>query len=70
MSSADAASSSATLKVVDPYDLSPVETLAAHGRDDAERAPSIAYGLFRDRERWLDERVSVSIAPPGSLKSR
>ena len=72
MPSADATFSSATLEVVNPYDLSRVETLAVHGPDDAERTLSIAYGLFRNRERWLPlyERVSVLERAAGLIGER
>ena len=72
MSLADPTSSSATLEVVNPYDLSLVETLAARGREDAERALSIANGLFRDRGRWLPlhERVAVLERAAGLIEKR
>lgn len=72
MSLADTTSSSATLEVVNPYDLSLVETLAARGREDAERALSIANGLFRDRGRWLPlhERVAVLERAAGLIEKR
>ena len=61
MNSADTKSAAKTLTVVNPFDLSPIDTLAENSAADAENALATAYALFRDRKGWLPvhERLAI-----------
>ena len=61
MNSADTKSAAKTLTVVNPFDLTPVDTIAENSAADAENALAIAYTLFRDRKGWLPvhERLAI-----------
>lgn len=50
-----------TITVVAPWDLSPITHVPTISLDDAERALSTAYSIFRDRDRWLPipKRIEV-----------
>ncbi len=50
-----------TLTVINPYDLSPVDTVTEHDAAAIEDRLATAYGLFRDRKAWLPvhERLAV-----------
>lgn len=50
-----------TLTVINPYDLSPVDTVAEHDAAAIEEKLAAAYSLFRDRNAWLPvhERLAV-----------
>ena len=48
----DNRSSSRTLSVLNPFDLSVVDSIAKSGPSDVETALNKAYGVYRDRSQW------------------
>ncbi len=49
------------IKVVAPWDLSPIAEIPAASADDIEIALNAAYSIFKDRDRWLPipKRIEV-----------
>ncbi len=56
-----ASSSAPDVKVVAPYDLSPIGTVAAADQSAVDRALDTAHGLYRDRDSWLPAWRRVDI---------
>lgn len=50
-----------TLTVVNPFDLSPVDTVAENTAGDIEHALATAFALFRDRAGWLPEYDRLAV---------
>ena len=50
-----------TLSVLNPFDLSPVDTLAENDETDIEDALATAYRLFRDRDLWLPAHARLTV---------
>ena len=61
MSPSDTKTTEKTLSVLNPFDLSPVDTLAENDETDVEDALATAYGLFRDRELWLPAHARLAV---------
>lgn len=52
---------STALTVLNPFDLSPLDTLAQNSAADVEAALGTAYALFRDRASWLPTHRRLEI---------
>tara|TARA_R110002126_G_scaffold15241_6_gene62805 strand:+ start:1453 stop:2901 length:1449 start_codon:yes stop_codon:yes gene_type:complete len=61
MNSADVETTAKTLTVLNPFDLSPVDTVAENTAADVDAALATAHALFRDRAGWMPvhERLAV-----------
>ena len=56
-----ASGSGEQIKVVAPWDLSPIAEVPAASAEDVDRALETAYKIFRDRDRWLPipQRIEI-----------
>ncbi|MDA0786925.1 MAG: aldehyde dehydrogenase family protein [Proteobacteria bacterium] len=61
MNSADITTTPKTLTVLNPYDLSPVDTIAENDAADVETALTTAHALFRDRSAWLPGHTRLAV---------
>lgn len=61
MNSDDIKTAAKTLTVINPFDLSPVDTIAENTAEDVERALATAHGLFRDRSAWLPVHARLAV---------
>ena len=61
MTSSDTDTASKTLTVLNPFDLTPVDTLPENTADDVEAALANAYALFRNRDAWLPEYDRLAV---------
>jgi acyl-CoA reductase-like NAD-dependent aldehyde dehydrogenase len=61
MNSDDLKPTAKTLTVLNPFDLSPVDTIAENTAADVEHALSTAYSLFRNRSGWLPEHERLAV---------
>lgn len=61
MNSADTNTAARTLTVLNPYDLTPVDTVAENDAADIDRALDTAFTLFRDRAGWLPEHARLGV---------
>ena len=61
MNSADIKTTAKTLTVLNPFDLSCVDTIAENTAADVEYALKAAQALFRDRAGWLPEHTRLAV---------
>ena len=61
MTSSDTDTASKTLTVLNPFDLTPVDTVPENTADDVEAALANAYALFRNRDAWLPEYDRLAV---------
>jgi acyl-CoA reductase-like NAD-dependent aldehyde dehydrogenase len=61
MNSADIKTTAKTLTVLNPFDLSCVDTIAENTAADVEYALKAAHALFRDRAGWLPEHTRLAV---------
>ena len=61
MTSSDTDTASKTLTVLNPFDLTPVDTVSENTADDVEAALANAYALFRNRDAWLPEYDRLAV---------
>ncbi|CAN0565893.1 unnamed protein product, partial [Laminaria digitata] len=61
MNSADTQTAAGTLTVANPFDLSPVDTIAENTAVDVENALGTAFALFRDRAGWLPGHTRLAV---------
>ena len=61
MTPADTDTDSKTLTVLNPFDLSPVNTVAENTPADVENALFAAYALFRNRDAWLPGHKRLAV---------
>lgn len=61
MTSSDTDTASKTLTVLNPFDLTPVDTVPENTADDVEAALANADALFRNRDAWLPEYDRLAV---------
>lgn len=49
------------IEVVAPWDLNPIASVPAASEQDVENALTTAYGIYRDRDRWLAPAKRIEI---------
>lgn len=60
------------LKVLSPYDLSLIKEIPFVGKEEVEKALSVAYNLFLDRSKWIPahERIAILERVAEIMKTR
>lgn len=61
MTKPDTDISTKTLSVINPFDLSGVDTIAENSAAEIDDALATAFGLFRDRPGWLPDHARISV---------
>ena len=61
MNSPDTDSATKTLSVVNPFDISPVETVVENTAAEIDDALGTAFALFRNRPGWLPEYDRLAV---------
>ena len=49
------------LKVLSPYDQSLIKEIPLVGKEEVEKALTIAYGLFQDKRKWIPAHERIAI---------
>ncbi|MDH5367442.1 MAG: aldehyde dehydrogenase family protein [Cyclobacteriaceae bacterium] len=60
------------LKVLSPYDLTLIKEVPLVGKEEVEKALSVAYDLFQDRSKWIPahERIAILERTAEIMKTR